>query len=117
MLTAAISILDERVITRSNALNRSEEYDRTHGGEYGEHAELELNLVKTCMAMMPASGATPEIVVNPVLHDPPAAIPATWVPWSQPEIVLSQFVPEPVATDCDTWPGHSETMLEPELVE
>ena len=76
-----------------------------------------MNLVNTCIEMMSASGATPEMVTEPVSHSPPAAMPATCVPWLQPEIELSQFSPEPIAVDDDAPPGHSDSIPVPSFVE
>ena len=83
-----------------------------HGAGDGVHNEASLNLENTCIAMIPAAGAMPEIVVPPVLHWPPAAMPATWVPWSHPRTVLKQFTPEPGAVEEVTPPGQSDDAIE-----
>ena len=59
---------------------------------------------KTWTAIILLSLATPSTLVEVLF---PAAIPATCVPWSQPDIEAEQFTPEPDAVDEDTPPGQT----------
>jgi hypothetical protein len=69
--------------TRSRASTWSDGNELTHGAGFGLQSAAALKRVKTLIAMMSASGATPSpgAPVTPVAS--PAAIPATCEPWSQ----------------------------------
>src|SRR5262245_20696877 len=71
-----------------------------------------LNPENTCTPMMLASLATPEKLVPR-----PAAIPATWVPCSQPSIVVGQLMPAPFPTWVVCPFGHSVVIIVVVVVE
>ena len=71
-----------RAASSSSARSWSEGYDATHGG-VPPHSAAPLKRVNTCIAMSFAPGATPATGLPGAPVPWPAAMPATWVPWSQ----------------------------------
>src|SRR5262245_60677519 len=89
--------------TRSTADSQSNVNVPMHGAGSGEQSFACVSSENTCIAMMPASGATPLLVALV-----PTAMPATCVPWSHPSRVFGQGAPLPCSVDCETPPGQNE---------